>query len=295
MTTTIAAPALLALLLLCAAVPAAAQERPAPQPLWPQGAPGAVGKEPADVPTLTLYRPEASRANGAAVVICPGGGYQALADHEGHPVAVWMNSLGVTAAVLKYRLAPRYKHPSPLQDAARAVRTMRARATELKLDPNRIGILGFSAGGHLASTLSTHYDAGDVTAADPVDRFSSRPDFSILAYPVISFSPPFVHTGSRRNLLGENPAADLVELLSNDRQVTLGTPPAFLFHTGEDTAVPPENSMLYATALSRAKIPFELHIYEKGRHGVGLAPDDPVLSTWTARCAAWMAGRGILR
>jgi acetyl esterase/lipase len=288
----------LGLLLAALPGPGAAQkgaaERPEPLPLWPHGAPGALGSEPADVPTLSVYLPPAGKANGAAIVVCPGGGYGGLAEHEGHPVALWLNSLGVTAGVLKYRLGPRYHHPAPLQDAARALRTLRARAEEWHLDPHRIGILGFSAGGHLASTLSTHFDDGDPNATAPIDRVSSRPDVSILLYPVISFTTEYVHAGSRRNLLGDNPPRELMELLSNEKQVTRATPPTFLMHTAEDAGVPVENSLLYAAALRRAGVPFELHVYEKGRHGVGLATDDPALSAWPAACAAWLKGRGLL-
>src|SRR5215204_5851378 len=192
--------------------------------LWPQGAPGALGREPADVPTLTPYLAPKERATGAAVVVCPGGGYQHLADHEGRPVAEWLNSVGVTAFVLKYRLGPRYRHPSMLQDAGRAVRTVRARAAEWGLDPERVGVLGFSAGGHLASTAGTHFDAGRPDAADPVERVSSRPSVMILIYPVITMRER-THAGSRRNLLGEEPAPELVALLSNEEQVTKETPP----------------------------------------------------------------------
>jgi acetyl esterase/lipase len=283
-----------AALSLAAEVRGAEGARPAPQPLWSGDAPGALGKEPVDVPTLAVYPAPADKANGAAVVICPGGGYGVLADHEGHPVAVWLNGLGVTGAVLKYRLGPRYHHPAPLQDAARALRTLRARAGELKLDPHRIGILGFSAGGHLASTLSTHFDAGDANAADPVDRAGSRPDFSILVYPVISFTTEYTHTGSRTNLLGNSPTPELMELLSNEKQVTAQTPPTFLVHTAEDKGVPAENSLLYALALRKAGVPVEMHLYEKGPHGFGMAAGDPVLGTWPDRCAAWMRGRGLL-
>jgi acetyl esterase/lipase len=280
---------------LCASVAVAQPDRPPAEPLWPGGAPGARGQEAADVPSLRVYRPPAERANGAAVVICPGGGYGALAEHEGHPVALWLNGLGVTAVVLKYRLGPRYHHPVPLQDAARALRTVRARAAEWRVDPARIGILGFSAGGHLASTLSTHFDAGHPGAADPVERVSSRPDFAILLYPVITLSDEFTHAGSRRNLLGDSPGPELLQLLSNEKQVTARTPPTFLMHTAEDTAVPVQNSLLYALALQKAGVPLELHVYEKGRHGVGLGGTDPVLSTWPERCAAWLRTRGILK
>jgi acetyl esterase/lipase len=263
--------------------------------LWPEGAPGAVGNEDADRPTLTVYLPPAERAVPTGVVVCPGGGYAKLAmDHEGRQVAEWLNSLGVAAFVLKYRLAPRYRHPAPLEDAKRALRLVRSRASEFRIAPDRIGVWGFSAGGHLASTLATHFDAGNPAAADPIERVSCRPDFAILAYPVISFASEYAHKGSRRNLLGDNPDPALVENLSNEKQVTAQTPPTFLFHTNEDQGVPAENSVLFYLALRRAGVPAELHIYERGRHGVGLAPDDPVLSSWPQRLADWLRVRGLL-
>jgi acetyl esterase/lipase len=263
--------------------------------LWPEGAPGAVGNEDADRPTLTVYLPPADRAVPTGVVVCPGGGYAKLAmDHEGRQVAEWLNSLGVAAFVLKYRLGPRYRHPAPLEDAKRALRLVRSRAGEFRIAPDRIGVWGFSAGGHLASTLATHFDAGNPAASDPVERVSCRPDFAILAYPVISFASEYAHKGSRRNLLGDNPDPALVENLSNEKQVTAQTPPTFLFHTNEDQGVPAENSVLFYLALRRAGVPAELHIYERGRHGVGLAPDDPVLSSWPQRLADWLRVRGLL-
>ena len=268
-----------------------------PFPLWPQGAPGALGKEPADVPTLTPYLAPKERATGAAVVVCPGGGYQHLADHEGRPVAEWLNSVGVTAFVLKYRLGPRYQHPSMSQDAARAIRLVRSRAAEWGLDAGRVGILGFSAGGHLASTAGTHFDAGSPAAADPVERLGSRPDVLILIYPVITMREK-THAGSKRNLLGESPAPELVALLSNEEQVTKETPPTFLVHTMTDTAVPVENTLMFVSALRKAGVPFELHLYERGPHGFGLGtargdkPADPILSTWPARAADWLRLHG---
>jgi acetyl esterase/lipase len=263
--------------------------------LWPQGAPGAVGTDDADKPTLTIWQPAADKANGCAVVVCPGGGYQHLAvDHEGKQVAEWLNTLGVTAFMLKYRIAPRYKHPAPLQDAQRAIRTVRARAGEWKVDPRRVGIMGFSAGGHLTSTAATHFDDGKADSPDSVEKTSCRPDFVILCYPVISFTTPYIHAGSKINLLGQDADEKLVQSLSNELQVTEKTPPVFLFHTSEDTGVPPENSILFYMALRKAKVPAELHIYEKGPHGVGLAQKDPILSTWSGRLADWLKGRGLL-
>lgn len=265
-------------------------------PLWPDGAPGAVGMEDADKPTITAYLPLAGLNTGAAVVVCPGGGYGFLADnHEGKQVAEWLNSIGVAAFVLKYRIAPRYRHPAPLQDAQRALRTVRARAKEWNVKPDRIGIWGFSAGGHLASTAGTHFDDGKSDAADAIEQVTCRPDFLILAYPVITFTDTSMHRGSRNNLLGPNPDAKLIDELSNEKQVTARTPPTFMFHTNADTGVPPENSVLFYLALRKANVPAELHIYEQGRHGVGLGAGDPVLSTWKDRLAGWLAGRGLLK
>ena len=214
-------------------------------------------------------------------------------DKEGDQVARWLNSIGVTAFVLKYRLGPKYHHPVELGDAQRAIRTVRSKAADYRLLPDRIGIMGFSAGGHLSATAATHFDAGNAGATDPIDRLSSRPDFAILCYPVISLTN-FVHQGSKRNLLGENPDPKLVESLSNETQVTAQTPPTFLFHTNADTAVPAENSMMFYMALRKAGVPAEIHIYEKGPHGVGLAQTDEALSSWPARLADWLRGRGLL-
>ena len=276
-------------------VGAAAREKAAETPvelLWPGGAPGALGSEDADKPSLTFYLPEAGKATGIAVVVCPGGGYQMLAiDHEGKQIAQWLNSIGIAAFVLKYRLGPHYHHPAPLLDAQRAIRIVRSRAQEFHVLPYDIGIWGFSAGGHLASTASTHFDAGDPKAANPADRVSSRPDFAVLAYPVISFTTEYTHTGSRDNLLGKNPDPALVEFLSNEKQVTRDTPPTFLFHTDEDDGVPPENSVLYYLALRRVGVPAEMHIFQRGPHGVGLAPTDQVLSEWTDCLANWLKAR----
>jgi acetyl esterase/lipase len=263
--------------------------------LWPGAAPGAVGDEPADKPSITVFPAPADKANGAALMICPGGGYGGLAvDHEGKAIADWMNSVGVTAFVLRYRLGPRYHHPAPLQDVQRAIRIVRTRAAEWKLDPKRIGVIGFSAGGHLASSVSTHFDAGDPAAQDPVDQQSCRPDFAILCYPVITMTEPWMHKGSKRNLLGEDPDPKLADSLSSDKQITAQTPPTFLFHTADDAGVPVENSVHYFLALRKAKVPAEMHLFEHGQHGVGLAPKDPALSKWPAICEAWLRVRGVL-
>jgi acetyl esterase/lipase len=268
---------------------------PDPLPLWPQGAPGAQGTEAVDIPQVRIYSADPSTANGACVVVLPGGGYSHLAtDHEGHQVATWLNSIGVTAAVVSYRLGPKYHHPAPLQDAQRGIRYVRAHAQELKIDPHRVGIMGFSAGGHLASTVSTHFDQGDEKSDDPVARQGSRPDFAILGYPVISLRSKFTHGGSKKNLLGNNPDPALVENLSNETQVTDKTPPTFIFHTNEDKGVPVENSLVYFQALRDHGVPAEMHIYQKGPHGVGLAPKDPVLNTWKERLADWLKVNGFL-
>ncbi len=272
--------------------------------LWPNGAPGAKGKDPEhDIPTLTAWIAKPESATGAAAVVCPGGGYGMLAvDHEGKQVAEWLNSLGISAVVLKYRLGPRYHHPAMLQDAARAIRTVRAQGARWGVDPHRIAILGFSAGGHLASTAGTHFDAGKTDAEDPVERVSSRPDRMILIYPVIALATPYGHTGSKKNLLGDDPSDELVRSLSNETQVTGSTPPTFLAHTNEDSGVPAENSLLFVLALRKAKVPVEFHLFEKGQHGLGLGHGarqfgigpEPAFQEWPKLCAIWLKGQGFL-
>lgn len=262
--------------------------------LWTGDAPGAQGTSDADIPTLTVYCPEADKGNGASVVVCPGGGYGGLAAHEGKPVAEWLNHIGVTGFVLKYRLGPRYHHPVMMEDVNRAIRTVRAHAADWKLDPDRIGVLGFSAGGHLASTAVTHFDAGNADAEDPIDRVSSRPDFGVLIYPVITMTGPYAHQGSRRNLLGDSPSQDLIDLLSNEKQVTEKTPPCFLVHSSTDEAVPFQNSVMFAEALHKHHVPVELHVFDHGPHGFGLGGKDPVLSQWPGLCAGWMEYHGWL-
>jgi acetyl esterase/lipase len=260
-------------------------------PLWEHGAPGALGTADKDIPTLTVFRPAEGKASGAAMVICPGGGYGGLAPHEGKDYAAWLAEHGVTGFVLKYRLGSAgYRHPRMLEDAARAVRTVRARASEWAVDVNRVGIMGSSAGGHLASTLLTHFDKGDANASDPIERQSSRPDLGILCYAVITLGEK-THQGSKKNLLGENPPEELVKLLSNELQVTKETPPTFLWHTMEDNAVPAENSEMFAMALQKNHVPYELHIYEKGRHGIGLANGHP----WTEECVRWLKLHGFVK
>lgn len=279
--------------LLTIAVSLAAHEASCAKPLeiklWQGPAPGAATKA-GDEPVLFLYRPVDARVTGQAVIVCPGGGYGHLAmDHEGRQIAEWLNSFGVTAFVLRYRHAGTgHMHPTPLLDGQRAIRTVRSRAGEWDIDPHKIGVMGFSAGGHLTSTLGTHFDDGDANAADAIDRASSRPDFLILCYPVISLTADYTHTGSRDNLLGKDADPELVRSLSSELQVTKGTPPTFLFHTDEDTAVPPMNSVIFYEALKRVGVPAELHIYQRGGHGLGLARNVPGTSDWPNRCREWI-------
>lgn len=247
--------------------------------LW-EKTPGAQGDTPKDIPTLQSFLPE--KPTGASIVVCPGGGYGGLANHEGPVVGEWLAKNGVTAFVLRYRLGPKYNHPIQIGDAQRAIRVVRANAEKWKLDPKRIGILGFSAGGHLASTASTHFDNGDATAADPIDKVSCRPDLSVLIYPVITMTSPKGHGGSRKNLLGADPKPELIELLSNEKQVTKDTPPAFLMHSTGDKGVPVENSDMYVEALKKNNIPHEYVRGEYGGHGFGLKP------FWDEKCIAWL-------
>lgn len=262
-------------------------------PLWPAGAPGAVGSTALDTPTVTPYLPPAGRRNGTAVVIFPGGGYEHVATaKEGDPAARWLNTLGIAGFVVRYRLGPRYHYPAMLQDAQRAVQLVRARAAAWHIDPARIGVMGFSAGGHMASLAGTHFDTGEPASADSIAHASSRPDFMILLYPVITMRGPLAHQGSRRRLLGDHPTPELEQSMSSETQVTARTPPAFIVATTDDATVPVENSLLFYQALHAAAVPVELHIFETGRHGFGLAPADPVLSRWTVLCAAWMQRHG---
>jgi acetyl esterase/lipase len=263
--------------------------------LWAGDAPGARADSVDDVPTLTPYLP-AVRTTRTAVVVFPGGGYGHLAPHEGEGYARWLCGYGIAAFVVKYRLGRHgYRHPAMLRDAARAVRTVRARATEWGVDPARVGVIGSSAGGHLASTILTHCDRGDPTSDDPVERESSRPDFGILCYAVIGLGDELAHEGSRRNLLGDDPDPALVELLSNERQVRADTPPTFLWHTADDPVVSVRNSYAFADALARSGVPHELHVYPHGRHGLGVGFADPTgkrvaeLLPWTRACVRWLA------
>jgi acetyl esterase/lipase len=285
------------LLSLCYSWAAAAE--PKVELLWPDGAPGAKGGTEGDKPTLTLYLPPKEKATGTAIVICPGGGYGALAtDHEGLQIGQWLNSFGVAGFMVKYRhrnTGAGYGHPAPLQDAQRAIRMVRSRAMEWGVDPNRIGILGFSAGGHLASSASTHFHESFYEPKDRIDRVSCRPDFAVLVYPVISLTESFTHVGSRRNLLGPNPDPALVEKMSSEKQVTPQTPPTFLIATWEDTGVPAENSIYYYLALRKAKVPAEMHIFLKGPHGFGLGQKIEGTSAWPGLCQKWMERAGFLK
>lgn len=269
-----------------------------PIPLWPEGAPGALGKVANDIPTVTPYLPDPAKATGAAIVVCPGGGYGGLAQHEGNDYALFLNREGIACFVLKYRLGSHgYRHPAMLHDAARAVRWVRANAAQYQLDPKRVGIMGSSAGGHLASTLLTHFDLGNPQADDAVERQSSRPDLGILCYPVITMEA-FGHAGSRRNLLGEFPTAEQVRLLSNEKQVSPGTPPTFLWHTWEDQAVPVRNSLEFAAALERHGVKFDLHVYQQGRHGIGLAAKPPEFENphpWAKDLVFWLKAQGFVK
>jgi len=259
--------------------------------LWSGPVPLATGTGPEDTPALTVYQPAPGTATGAAMVVLPGGGYRGRAAHEGEPVARWLASVGVTAFVARYRVSP-YRHPAPLADALRAIRYVRAHASEWRLD-GRVGILGFSAGGHLASTAATQFTEGDATAVDAVERVSSRPDLAVLLYPVITFTEDAaVHKGSRTNLLGAEATPEQMAALSSERQVTARTPPVFLVHTTADTAVPPENSLLLVKALRAAGVELELHLYEGGRHGFGLGEKEGPIGTWPLLAGLWLHRHG---
>jgi acetyl esterase/lipase len=289
--------------------------------LWPGGVPGApesasdeevveTGKGFADRhvrnvhrPTLSVYLPDKETATGSGVIICPGGGYSILAiDKEGHDIARWLRSFGVAGFVLKYRLPrPRghvYGHSAPLADAQRAIRLVRAKAADWGINPGRVGIMGFSAGGHLAATAATHFDRGRQDSNDAIERQHCRPDFLILVYPVVTLAENTGHVGSRKNLLGDNPSPQLIEYYSNDRHVTADSPPTFLVHTDDDP-VRAENSVLFYLALRQSKVPAELHIYAKGGHGYGIRKEwqgikNPSISSWPDRCQAWLSQIGML-
>jgi acetyl esterase/lipase len=274
-------------------------------PLWDRKAPGAVGDTETDKPSLKVFLAPNNKANGAAVVVCPGGGYGGLADdHEGKQVAEFLNGLGVSAFVLKYRTANKERpgplEGAPLQDAQRAIRLVRFHAKDYGIDANRVGIWGFSAGGHLASTAATHFDNGLLKDGDAIDKMGCRPDFAILAYPVITMEASVTHGGTRNNLIGPMPDEKQIELYSNEKHVTKETPPTFIFHTSADTAVPVENAVRFYLACKKAGVPVEMHIYEKGRHGVGLGRDpkwtggEKSVASWPDLLGDWMKSRGLL-
>jgi acetyl esterase/lipase len=298
----------LLILLMTATIASAQTARPSEvRPLWPEGVPGKPAAVVAEtdnppgtvahvsVPTLAIYPAPVASNSGAAVVICPGGGYQRLAiDKEGYAIAAWLNKLGVSVFVLKYRV-PDFGHPAPLQDVLRAIRTVRRDAVSWGIDPSKIGVMGFSAGGHLAASASTLYDdpAGKTGAA--IDTISARPDFSILVYPVIMLEGPFIHSGSRDALLGPNAPADKTSALSLQNRVDARTPPVFLVHGGDDKAVPAENSVAYFMAARNAGVPAEIHVYQHGPHGFGTLPGHGPISDWTARCEEWLRVKGLIR
>jgi acetyl esterase/lipase len=289
---------LLPVALMVSGLTSAAQAGTTPVPLWPGPAPLAQGSAETDVPTLTAYLP-ASNPTKTAVVIAPGGGYVHLSmQKEGEDVARWLNAHGVAAFVLKYRLGPIYHHPVELGDAQRAIRTVRAQAAKLGILPDHIGIWGFSAGGHLAASAGTIFQTGliyDPTlkiVPDAIDAESSRPDFLVLAYPVITLEDPVAHKGSRLYLLGENPDPILVKALSVNERVTPSTPPAFLYATTDDKTVPVMNSVLFYSALVANHVSAEMHLFEHGPHGTGLAAGFPDLKVWPDLLATWMRANG---
>jgi len=266
-------------------------------PLWPDGAPGAHGTMTNDIPTLTPYLPDPTNATGAAMVVCPGGGYAHLAPHEGDYYARWLAQHGVTCFVLRYRLGlDGYRYPTEFQDVERAMRWVRARAADYQIDPKRVGIIGSSAGGHLASMALTHFDLGSTNANDPVERESSRPDLGILCYAVITMGE-YTHEGSKTNLLGQKPSRKLVKYLSSELQVTTNTPSCFLWCTYRDKTVPMENTLMFAEALRKNHVPFDLHIYENGHHGLGLADKPPFEHPhpWANDCLYWLKQHNFIK
>jgi len=294
-----------AALVLAAALPLAQSAAPTVLPLWPEGVPGAktgLGPERNEEgrtsnvsePTLTVYGPAVDRPNGTAVIIAPGGGYERLSTvREGEQYAIWLSSLGVTSFVLKYRMRE-FGHPAPLQDVLRAVRLVRQHAAELHIRPDRIGVMGSSAGGHLAASAGTLFDHPLGRTGNPLDKVSARPDFLMLMYPVITMDGPAVHKGSRTALLGKAPGAEAMQLMSAEKQVTAQTPPTLLIHTQEDGTVPVENSILFYQALTRAKVPAEMYLFEHGSHGMGMRAGLGTASAWPKRAEEWLQARGLL-
>ncbi len=266
-----------------------ASATPVTIPLWSGKVPGALGDEDEDKPTLTVYQPSGDHEAVPAVIVIPGGSYGYLAtNHEGRQMANWVNGAGMVAFVLKYRVGPKYHNPIELGDAQRAIRMVRARAKEFGVIPNKIGVLGFSAGGHLASTAETHFDGGDPQATDAINRVSSRPDFAVLAYPVISMIADYANKSSWENLLGRDATPEMRRALSNEFNVTPAAPPTFLFATSTDDTVRVENSVVFYSALLQAGVPAELHIFQKGPHGVGLDLDEPSEGEWTTLLMHWL-------
>jgi len=263
--------------------------------LWPAGAPGALGDEDVDKPSLTVFLPVIANSTKTGVVVAPGGSYQHLAmEKEGYAVARWLNERGVAAFVLTYRLGPKYHYPVELEDAQRAIRTVRAHAAEYGVATNQIGMWGFSAGGHLTATAGTKFDSGKADASDPIEQQGSRPDFLILGYPVITFEDPYLHRGSLKYLLGDTPDPTLVDSLSAETQVTKETPPTFLFATTDDKTVPVMNSVMFYVSLVKEGVPAEMHLFQHGAHGAGLAVGNPQLSVWPDLVAKWMRERGYM-
>lgn len=296
---------LLLTLLMTASAEIALATPPIVIPLWPEGVPNARDLGPERVgesdrisnvsqPTLTVFAPAVDRPNGTAVIIAPGGAYGFVSfGREGVQFANWLSSLGVTSFVLKYRHAG-FGHPAPLQDVLRAVRLVRSRAAEFKIDPARVGVMGSSAGGHLAACAGTLFDHPAGRTGAELDAVSARPDFLILMYPVITMEDPHAHAGSRTNLLGATPSAELLKLMSIENQVTSSTPPTLLIHTQEDQSVPMENSIRFYQALTRAKVPAEMYLFEHGSHGMGMRDGLGTTSEWPARAAEWLRNRGLL-
>ncbi len=264
--------------------------------LWEGDAPNALGTEEKDMPTVIVYLPQDAKQPTPVLMICPGGGYGGLAmDHEGHQFAKWANDMGMAGVIVSYRHRGRgYGHPNPLLDAQRAIRLTRSHADDWKIDPKRLGMIGFSAGGHLTSTVLTHFDSGKADATDAVERQSSRPDFGILSYAVIALGESYTHGGSQKNLLGADASPELIKSLSNEKQVTSQMPPTFLWHTAEDRAVPAENSLRFYSAMVTAGVPGELHVFPKGRHGLGLAAGSGAAEQWPGLCKNWLADIGMI-
>jgi len=286
----------LAILLLLLASQHSFSVEPVKLNLWEGEAPLAKGNEPKDVTHVIVYLPKDTKKPTGAIVICPGGGYGGLAmDHEGHQIAAWANEMGMAGVIVSYRHRGKgYGHPAPLLDAQRAIRLTRAKAEDWNIDADRVGILGFSAGGHLTTTVLTHFDLGKEDSTNPVEQQSCRPDFGVVCYAVIALGESFTHRGSQRNLLGKEASSELIESLSNEKQVTADTPPCFVWHTAEDKVVPAENSLRFYSALVQHGVPSELHVFPKGRHGIGLGQTIEGAKQWPELCTHWLERQGIV-